>query len=87
MAMISPDAFDLTLSVRIGWITPDAVADTTMSRRTTGTVSYAGTGASLRHDSTATSVTAAAHRRIVYLLIGPPRVEIAAAANRAARRR
>ena len=39
MAMISPDALDLTLRVRIGWITPDAVADTMMSRRATGTVS------------------------------------------------
>ncbi len=34
---ISPEALDFTLKVRIGWITPDAVADTTMSRRATGT--------------------------------------------------
>jgi len=34
-----PDALDLTLRVRIGWITPDAVAETMMSRRATATVS------------------------------------------------
>src|SRR2546422_6627046 len=36
ISRISPEAFDFTLSVRMGWITPDAVAVTTMSRRATG---------------------------------------------------
>ena len=34
--LASPDAFDFTLKVRIGWMTPDAVAVTTMSRCSTG---------------------------------------------------
>jgi hypothetical protein len=39
ISMISPHAFDFTLNVRIGWITPEALAVTTMSRRSTGMAS------------------------------------------------
>src|SRR5438309_4157870 len=42
ISRISPEAFDFTLSVRMGWITPDAVAVTTMSRRATGIREYGG---------------------------------------------
>src|SRR5256885_16658380 len=42
ISRISPEAFDFTLSVRIGWIAPEAVAVTTMSRRATGTSEYGG---------------------------------------------
>src|SRR5256885_7632377 len=37
ISRISPEAFDFTLSVRIGWIAPEAVAVTKLSRRATGT--------------------------------------------------
>src|SRR5438445_1355495 len=39
ISMISPHALDLTMNVRIGCTTPDALAVTTMSRRATGTAS------------------------------------------------
>jgi hypothetical protein len=39
ISMISPHALDFTLNVRIGCITPDAVAVTTMSLCSTGTAS------------------------------------------------
>ena len=42
MPMISPQAFDFTVKVSTGWITPSATAATTMSRRSTGTFSYRG---------------------------------------------
>src|SRR5260370_24897718 len=38
--MISPDAFDLTSTVSTGSMAPDADADTTRLRRSTGTASY-----------------------------------------------
>src|SRR2546430_15831951 len=47
MAMISPDAFDFTLRVRIGWITPEAVAVTMMSRRAAGVVVFGRTDSAL----------------------------------------
>src|SRR2546428_9367947 len=42
ISRISPEALDFTLSVRIGWITPDAVAVTTMSRRAMAIFWYGG---------------------------------------------
>src|SRR2546429_7555496 len=42
ISRISPEAFDFTLSVRIGWIAPEAVAVATMSRRATGASEYGG---------------------------------------------
>ena len=39
IAMISPEALDLTLSVSTGWITPEADTATTMSRGSTDTSS------------------------------------------------
>src|SRR2546428_12996531 len=47
ISRISPEAFDFTLSVRMGWITPDAVAVTTMSRRATGIREYGGADSTL----------------------------------------
>src|SRR3989442_13791646 len=53
ISRISPEAFDFTLSVRMGWITPDAVAVTTMSRRATGTREYGGADSTLWQAATA----------------------------------
>src|SRR5437879_11819764 len=47
ISRISPEAFDFTLSVRIGWIAPEAVPVTTMPRRATGIREYAGADSTL----------------------------------------
>src|SRR5947207_3429305 len=58
IARISPEAFDFTLKVRIGWIAPEAVAVTTMSRRATGTSEYGGADCTFWHAAAPASTTA-----------------------------
>src|SRR5213078_1248841 len=55
---ISPEALDFTLKVRIGWIAPEAVAVTMMSRRATGTSEYGGADCTFWHAATPASTTA-----------------------------
>src|SRR5205814_4540566 len=58
IARFSPEAVDFTLKVRIGWIAPEAVAVTTMSRRVTGTSEYGGADCTFWHAATPASTTA-----------------------------
>src|SRR6266511_3657067 len=63
ISRISPEAFDFTLRVRIGWITPEADAVTTMSRCWTGIFSYSGAGCAFLQAATPSSRAAEAARR------------------------
>src|SRR5438046_5956736 len=70
IARISPEAFDFTLKVRIGWIAPEAVAVTTMSRRATGTSEYGGAVSNLWQAATP-ATTAAVGTRSDRVTAGP----------------
>src|SRR5207253_6774676 len=70
ISRISPEAFDFTLSVRIGWIAPEAVAVTTMSRRATGTSEYGGAVSTL-WQAAARAITAAVGTRSDRVTAGP----------------
>src|SRR2546425_7623302 len=58
--MISPDAWDFTSTVSTGSMAPDADADTTMLRRSTGTASYDRFGCVLWQAMTAARSTTTA---------------------------
>src|SRR2546430_9198156 len=61
--MISPQAFDFTMKVSDGWITPSATAATTISRRSTGTVSYRGADSACLQAAPPSASAAATARR------------------------
>ena len=92
ISRISPEAFDFTLSVRMGWITPDAVAVTTMSRRATGIREYGGADSTL-WQAAPPAITAAIATGRCRVTAGPvfrwsqERSATVAVAGRAVRRR
>ena len=72
MPMISPDALDFTSTVRIGWTVPAADADTTMSRRSTGTFSYSWAGSARLQPAKASVRAAAAAARVSRFTVTAP---------------
>src|SRR5439155_19373025 len=89
---LSPEGLALLLRVRLGWIAPEAVAVTTMSRRATGTSEYGGAVSTLWQAATP-AITAAVVTRSDRVTAGPfsrwsrECSATVAVAGRAARRR